>query len=65
MAMTLRLSEIDTEALRRKAAEEGDSMQSVAQRAIMQYLADRPARIRAIARQGADDNAELLARLAK
>lgn len=65
MAMTLRLNDTVTEALRRKAVEEGDSMQQVAQRAVAQYVTDRPARIRALARQGADENAELLARLAK
>lgn len=63
--MTVRLSAGDTEALRRKAAEEGVSMQQVAQRAITQYVTDRPARVRAIARQVADENAELLARLAE
>lgn len=40
-------------------------MQQVAQRAITQYVTDRPARVRAIARQVADENAELLARLAE
>lgn len=41
MAMTLRLDEAETEALRRQAAREGISMQALAQRAIRTYLADR------------------------
>ena len=38
MAMTLRLSDADTAALRRRAEIEGASMQDVAQRAIRQYV---------------------------
>jgi plasmid stability protein len=65
MAMNLRLSESETEALRQKAAQEGRSMQEVARTAIRQYVSDRPQRLRdAIARVRAED-AELLARLAK
>jgi predicted transcriptional regulator len=38
MAMTLRLSDEQTEALRRRASKEGRSMQQVAQAAITEYL---------------------------
>lgn len=63
--MNLRLSEAETDALRRKAAEEGRSMQEVARAAIAEYVADRPARLRdAISRVKTED-AELLARLAR
>ncbi len=39
MAMTLRLDEHDQEALRRRAAAEGISMQDAARRAIRDYVA--------------------------
>ena len=65
MAMNLRLSDAETEALRQKAGQEGRSMQEVARTAIQQYVSDRPQRLRdAIARVRTED-AELLARLAK
>jgi predicted transcriptional regulator len=41
MAMTLRLTDEETEALRRQAEREGVSMQAVAQNAIRLYLAER------------------------
>ncbi|WP_093167421.1 FitA-like ribbon-helix-helix domain-containing protein [Sinosporangium album] len=41
MAMTLRLSDEQTEALRRRAEQEGRSMQQVALHAIEEYLARR------------------------
>jgi len=43
MAMTLRLTDEETEALRRRAAAEGRSMQDVARQAVRDYvhLADR------------------------
>jgi hypothetical protein len=65
MAMNLRLSEAETEALRRKAAEEGRSMQEVARRAIAEYTSDRPARLRAAVERVATEDAELLRRLAR
>lgn len=43
MAMTLRLDEQETEALRRRAAREGRSMQEVARRAVREYI-DRTSR---------------------
>ena len=38
MAMTLRLSEDETEALRRQAAVEGRSMQDIARQAVRDYV---------------------------
>jgi len=43
MAMTLRLSEDETDALRRRAQREGRSMQEVARAAIREYI-DRTSR---------------------
>ena len=65
MAMTLRLSEEQTEALRRKAAEEGRSMQEVALTAVDQYVHNRPERLRRIVSEVLADDAELLDRLAR
>ena len=63
--MNLRLSDEDTAALRRKADEEGRSMQEVARAAIRQYTTDRAARLAdAIARIRVED-AELLDRLSR
>jgi plasmid stability protein len=44
MAMNLRLTDEETAALRRKAAEEGRSMQEVARAAISEYVSDSPSR---------------------
>lgn len=46
MAMTLRLDEDDQEALRKRAAAEGISMQDAARRAIRDYLARQEHRSR-------------------
>jgi len=43
MAMTLRLSDDETDALRRRAAREGRSMQDVARSAVREYI-DRTSR---------------------
>jgi predicted transcriptional regulator len=65
VAMNLRLSDAESEALRRKAAEEGRSMQEVARTAIAEYVSRRPERLRlAIDRVRADD-AELRDRLSR
>jgi len=65
MAMNLRLSDAEMDALRRKAAEEGRSMQEVARQAIAEYTSDRSGRLaRAIERVKRED-AELLERLAR
>jgi hypothetical protein len=63
--MNLRLSEAEAAALRRKAAEEGRSMQEVARTAIAQYTSDRPARLRAAIERVRVEDAELLDRLAR
>lgn len=63
--MNLRLTDAETDALRRKAEEEGRSMQEVARTAIAQYVADRPERLRAAIARVRTEDAELLARLAR
>jgi hypothetical protein len=65
MAMNLRLTEAETDALRRKAAEEGRSMQDVARAAIADYVSDRPGRLRAAIERVRTENAELLDRLSR
>ena len=65
MAMNLRLTESETEALRRKAAEEGRSMQEVARAAIAEYVSGRPARLRAAIDRVRSEDAELLDRLSR
>jgi hypothetical protein len=65
MAMTLRLSEQQTEALRRRADREGRSMQQVALSALDDYLlqAEDDELTDRLAGQGAQRFAELLRRL--
>lgn len=63
--MNLRLTDPETEALRRKAAQQGRSMQEVARIAIAEYVSDRPARLQAAIERVRDEDAELLARLAR
>jgi hypothetical protein len=65
MAMNLRLTESETEALRRKAAEEGRSMQEVARTAIAEYVSGRPERLRAAIEKVRTEDAELLDRLSR
>ena len=67
MAMNLRLTDAgDREALRRKADQEGRSMQEVARAAIAEYVS-RAARTVARSHRGRvrTEDAELLARLAR
>jgi predicted transcriptional regulator len=65
MAMTLRLTDDETAALRSRAEKEGRSMQDIARTAINEYLSQRPNRLRgAIDRVRAED-AELLERLGR
>ena len=65
MAMTLRLSEEQSAALRRTAENEGISMHEVALTAIDEYISKRAFRLKdAIARIAVEDK-ELLERLAK
>jgi predicted transcriptional regulator len=65
MAMTLRLSDEQTDALRRRADREGRSMQQVALSALEEYLlrADDDERTDRLAERGAQRYAELLRRL--
>jgi hypothetical protein len=65
MAMNLRLTESETEALRRKAAEEGRSMQEVARTAIAEYVSGRPERLRAAIDRVRTEDAALLDRLSR
>jgi predicted transcriptional regulator len=65
MAMNLRLSDEEATALRRKAAEEGRSMQEVARSAISEYVSARPARLRAAIERIRTEDAELLDRLSR
>jgi plasmid stability protein len=65
MAMTLRLTDEESEALRARAESEGRSMQEVARTAIRDYIAGREGRLQdAIARIRTED-AELLERLGR
>ena len=63
--MNLLLSEAEAGALRRKAAEEGRSMQEVAREAIAEYVSDRPRRLRAAIERVRTEDAELLDRLSR
>lgn len=63
MAMNLRLTDSEADALRRKAAEEGRSMQEVAKSAISEYVSGRPERLRAAIERVRTEDAELLHRL--
>lgn len=65
MAMTLRLSEEDTEALRARAQVEGRSMQEIAVIAVRQYLDDRSARLNSYIERINSEDAELLDRLSR
>ena len=65
MAMTLRLSDEQTAALRARAEQEGRSMQQVARSAVDEYLlrAGEDELTEALAARGAERFAELLRRL--
>lgn len=67
MAMTLRLSEEEQELLRRRAAEEGLSMQEVARRAVREYigLEDHRDRVYASAKRVLTAHAEAIERLGR
>jgi|APCry1669189000_1035189.scaffolds.fasta_scaffold72915_2 predicted transcriptional regulator len=65
MAMTLRLSDEESELLRACAEREGTSMQEVARLAIAQYVSDRRGRLEAAILTVATNDAELLDRLSK
>ena len=63
MAMNLRLTDEESEALRAKAEEEGRSMQEVAKTAIAQYVSDRPRRLLSAFVRVRTEDQELLERL--
>ncbi|HEY7100399.1 MAG TPA: CopG family transcriptional regulator [Mycobacteriales bacterium] len=63
--MNLRLTEAETEALRRKAEQEGRSMQDVARAAIAAYVSDRPQRLQAAIARVREEDAELIERLGR
>lgn len=65
MAMSLRLTDAESEALRRKAAQEGRSMQEVARAAIAQYVSERPQRLTAAIGRVRTEDGELLERLSR
>lgn len=65
MAMNLRLSEAESEALHAKAEKEGRSMQEVARTAIAHYVSDRPQRLSAAIERVRTEDRELLERLSK
>lgn len=65
MAMTLRLSDAETEALRRKAAEEGRSLQDVARTAINRYTTDEDVEFRTMVASIIERDRELIDRLAQ
>lgn len=63
--MTLRLADDETEALRRKAREEGRSMQDVARAAINRYTRDEDAELHGVVASVVERDRELLNRLAR
>lgn len=63
--MTLRLTDDEADALRKKASEEGRSMQDVAKEAINRYTRDEDAEFRAMVTVVVDRDRELLDRLAR
>ncbi|HVY11601.1 MAG TPA: ribbon-helix-helix protein, CopG family [Mycobacteriales bacterium] len=65
MAMTLRLTDDEAEALRLRAEHEGRSMQEVARTAIREYTSDRKTRLATAIERIRTEDAELLDRLSK
>lgn len=67
MAMTLRLSDEEQEQLRRRAAEEGVSMQEIARRALREYvgLEDHRDRVFASAKRVLTAHADAIERLGR
>jgi hypothetical protein len=67
MAMTLRLTDTEQEALRDRAEREGISMQDAARRAVREYIArgEHEGRVDAAARRVKSAHAEALERLGR
>ena len=63
--MNLRLTDAESEALRKKAEQEGRSMQEVARAAIAQYVSERPRRLKAAIERVRAEDSELLERLSR
>ncbi|HWC36286.1 MAG TPA: ribbon-helix-helix protein, CopG family [Mycobacteriales bacterium] len=63
--MNLRLTDEEAEALRRRAEQEGRSMQEVARTAIREYTSDRKTRLAAAIEKVRTEDAELLDRLSR
>lgn len=63
--MNLRLTDAEADALRRKAAQEGRSMQEVARAAIAEHVGDRPGRLLAAIGLVRIEDQELLDRLSR
>ncbi|MDD2817727.1 MAG: hypothetical protein PHN51_02895 [Candidatus Nanopelagicales bacterium] len=65
MAMTLRLTDEETAALRKRAELENRSMQEVARTAINTYISERSVRLKQAIELVAEQDAELLHRLSQ
>lgn len=65
MAMSLRLSDEQADALRAHAEEEGRSMQEVVRTAVDRYVSSRDDRLRSAAARVREEDAELLERLGR
>ncbi|GAA1806213.1 hypothetical protein GCM10009811_32180 [Nostocoides veronense] len=65
MAMNLRLTDDEAQALRTRAEQEGRSMNEVAREAIHRYVSDRDDRLEALIQRVASEDAELLDRLGR
>lgn len=65
MAMNLRLTDAESDALRTKAEQQGRSMQEVARTAISDYVSDRPQRLLSAMERVRTEDRELLERLGR
>lgn len=63
--MNLRLTDAELDSLRRRAEQEGRSMQDVARQAIADYVTERPERLRRAINRVRTEDAELLERLGR
>jgi len=65
IAMNLRLTDAESDALRVKAEREARSMQEIARAAIAEHISERPQRLRAAIDRVRTEDRELLERLSK
>ncbi len=63
--MNLRLTDAETDALRRRAEQEDRSMQDIVKQALRDYLGRRPERLAGAIERVATEDAELLERLSR